>query len=401
MERKLTDQQTPGEALVEPSKQTDRRVRGGVNPTPTALAVHGLDVPTIPLVPRHAAPVAGAFSNFTFHGGPIVTHPQVYTSFWGSQWSDAAHMQRAAILNRFLQDLLKSDFMNVLSQYGIGTGNFIRSSFVNNIPANLTEKEIHQILQLCIDNGVLPEPTSNTALIIYLDEGIGVNDLNQDLILCEAQNDNAFGYHSFFVTAANNPFYYAVVPALGDTCLKETCSSDDTCSLHLSETQEQRLTQVTSHEFAELVTDPHLNSWFDPDPRVGENGDICNGESDLIHVGANFWTVQRIYSKFDDMHSNGAIFCLGQALTPKPRLGFGPSVPAASLSRLQQVTSVDGILPLPSLHFDMDLRRANMEEEERDQYVQKLFSPLYRENIMPDLPGLLRQCADILEKKKK
>jgi hypothetical protein len=32
------------------------------------------------------------------------------------------------------------------------------------------------------------------------------------------------------------------------------------CSLQLSQTQEQRLTQVTSHEFAEMCTDPKFQA---------------------------------------------------------------------------------------------------------------------------------------------
>jgi hypothetical protein len=387
---------------VEAHKKGRRRARGGVNPTLGAPAVHGLEIPT---VSRKALPSVGAFPNFTFHGGPIITNPQVYTSFWGPLWqSDLAYQQRAIRLNHFLQDLLNSDFMNVLSQYGTGngagSGNFVRASFVNNIPAILTEEEIHGILQSTIDAGILPEPTPNTALIIYLDEKSGVNDPNQDLVLCEPQNDNAFGYHSFFVTAANNPFYYAIIPALNNTCLKETCSNDTSCSLHLMQTVEQRLTQVTSHEFAEMATDPQLNAWFDPDPRVGENGDICNGEADTIAVGANTWTIQRIYSKFDDMNSNGAVFCLGQAFTPKPRLSQGPSIQAMALDRRQHKAFLESMLPIPSLHFDANTKEVTMDEREYNQYVEKLFHPSYQENIISDLPNFLRQCAEILEKEK-
>src|SRR5262249_45307097 len=73
--------------------------------------------------------------------------------------------------------------------------------------------------------------------------------------------------------------------------------------------QEQRRTQVTSHEFAEMVTDPHFpDGWFGPSS--DENGDICNGESDFIVVGPNTWDVQRQYSKHDDIATNGASFCI-------------------------------------------------------------------------------------------
>ncbi len=71
-----------------------------------------------------------------------------------------------------------------------------------------------------------------------------------------------------------------------------------------------------------MTTDPQLNGWVDP--TNGENGDICNGESATITVDANTWTVQRIYSKYDDINSRGKVHCLNEASTPEPRLGPGP-----------------------------------------------------------------------------
>ena len=306
-----------------------RKTRGGVSPRPHAPAIHGVQR----LVTRRGkqGPAVGAFPGFVYNGGPVITAPQVYTSFWGPLWSqDATHQARANRLGAFHADLLKSGFMNVLSQYGVGSGagkagDFVQATFVGSVPNTLTDLGIQGIIQSSITGGTLPEPTnpSNVALVIYLDETIGVNDRKDGLVLCEPTNDTAFGYHNFFITAAGNPFYYAVIPALSDACLTETCPGDDAgCSLHLSETQEERLTQVASHEFAEMTTDPQLNGWVDP--KNGENGDICNGESDTVTVGTNTWTVQRIYSKRDDINSKGKLYCLSQASAPEPRLNLRP-----------------------------------------------------------------------------
>ena len=137
--------------------------------------------------------------------------------------------------------------------------------------------------------------------------------------MCEPTGDNAFGYHFFFTTAEGNSCYYSVIPSLDDTCLINTGCSGGGCSLSLSQTQEQRRTQVTSHEFAEMATDPAFPSgWFGP--ASDENGDICNGEADSITVGANTWDVQRTYSKTDDIATNGASFCLTTAPNPIPKL---------------------------------------------------------------------------------
>lgn len=297
---------------------------GGVSPRQHAPAIHGARAKA-----RKAAAGAGQFPNFTYQGGPVIARPEVHTSFWGLLWADADHQARAAQLNQFHQDLLASGFMNVLSQYGVGqgagkAGSFAGASFISNVPATLTDALIQQTIQSAINQGTLPEPgsPSNMALVIYLDENIGVEDPGQQLILCEPANDNAFGYHSFFTTSAGNKFYYAIVPALSDACLQESCGSDSGCSLHVAQPQEQRETQVASHEFAEMTTDPELNGWLDP--QNGENGDICNGESATITVGGNSWNVQRTYSKTDDLSSNGQSYCLAEAPAPIPPLQPGP-----------------------------------------------------------------------------
>ncbi|MBS0559054.1 MAG: hypothetical protein JSR21_03265 [Proteobacteria bacterium] len=215
--------------------------------------------------------------------------------------------------------------------------------------------------------------------------------------MCEPSGDNAFGYHFDFATAAGNPFYYAVIPALTDACLTNSCSSDAFCSLHLSQTQEQRRTQVTSHEFAEMCTDPKFQTgWWGPES--DENGDICNGEADTITVGANVWDVQRQYSKYDDTNSNGATFCVVEAPNPIPKLSPGPSGLTAAMTSAQRMGTYLGFLPLPAAHFDARREQVSFDEDRLERYVRKLFYPLGHENVFSDLPGVLRAVADVLEK---
>ena len=335
--RKPTAKRTPAKTKASPRRKAPAKVkakrlaldlrahRGGVSPRMHAPAIRGAKARK----PK-GKKTAGKFPNFSYNGGPVIKSPQVYTSFWGTLWPDAAHQARAQRLNQFHQDLLQSQFMNVLSQYGVGqgasrAGQFVGGSFISSVPSTLTDPLIRSTIQSAIDRKVLPEPQnpSNMALVIYLDENIGINDPADQLVLCEPQNDNAFGYHDFFTTTAGNKFYYAVIPGLSNACLQQSCPGNDAgCSLHLAETQEQRQTQVASHEFAEMTTDPELDAWLDP--QAGENGDICNGESATITIGANSWTVQRTYSKTDDMATMGQSYCLATAPTPIPPLKPGP-----------------------------------------------------------------------------
>jgi hypothetical protein len=304
--------------------------RGGVSSERGKPALQGRET-----VVEFAGParVSAAHPNFSYHGGPVVSCAQVYSSFWGGAWqTDPEHIKLVGRLNQFLTDLVASKFMNVLHQYGVNGGVFLRSTFVQGISPSLTDHDIQNIIQSLIDLKVLPEPTNATntiVLMIYLDDSTSVNDPG-GIVMCAAAGDDAFGYHSFFTTKAGHPFYYAVMPGLSDNCLKASCSSDAGCSLHLAEAREQRLTQVTSHEFAELVTDPQLNAWFEGNAG-GENGDICNGEAATISVGHDTWTVQRTYSKTDDINTDGASFCLAEAPAPIPLLSPGPSAPSAVL----------------------------------------------------------------------
>ena len=280
-----------------------------------------------------AAPKQLAFPGFVYNGGSVIASPAVYTSFWGALWSDAAHQSAAQRLNLYLQDLLASNFMNVLSQYGVGTGagsgQFVQTSFLANVANQLADSDIQNTIQQAINAGQIPEPPANNTaqvLLIFLDEDTEVNDPNLGIVLCEPQGDTAFGYHNNFTTAAGNSFYYGVIPALDDACLQNSCGNNP-CSLNPSLSQEQRRTQVTSHEFAEMLTDPAPPSgWYDQsDPNSGEVGDICNGESDTIAgASGNSWTVQRIYSAYDDQQTSGANYCLSQSTTPDPLLPGAP-----------------------------------------------------------------------------
>jgi hypothetical protein len=377
-----------------------RQARGGVNSQMRKPATYGAETVVAVSGPT---PAAAAFPGFSYHGGPVIKVPQMYASFWGPEWlTDPAHLTRAGSLTQYLKDLGASGYMNVLSQYGAGTGAgsacFVRASFLNTISGNITDATIQSTIQSCIDAGVLPEPANpaNTAFIIFLSESMGVGSIPGGGNMCEASGDVAFGYHSHFTTKAGHPAYYAMIPALSDACLKESCSSDAGCSLHLAEAQLNRVTQVTSHEFAEMVTDPELNAWWDSNTGA-ENGDICNGESDTITVGSNTWTVQRQYSKTDDINSNGKTFCVTTAPNPLPKLSPGPAA-SVGVARIQQLASLNHLLPLPDVHFDVTTNKVTMNEGQAREFITRLSQPYHHKHMVPGLADLLRQFADIADK---
>jgi hypothetical protein len=279
----------------------------------------------------------------------------------------------------------------------------MQASFITNVAANLSDTDIHNTIQGAITSGAIPEPPANNkshVIVIYLDESVAVKDNNLGIVMCEPAGDNAFGYHFFFNTAKGNFCPYSVIPALDDACLKNSCANDTSCSLHLSHTQEQRRTQVTSHEFAEMVTDPQFpTGWFGP--TSDENGDICNGETDFLVVGSNTWDVQRQYSKHDDIATNGGSFCITTAPNPIPKLSPGPSGIEAAMAEAQRFGNYRAFLPLPTSFYDAHSKKASWDEKHVERYMRRFFYPLHNSNIFADFPGTLRQFADIFERAKK
>lgn len=292
----------------------------------------------------------GSFPDFIYHGGPIINTPQMYAIFFGD-WSSTANQNRATRLAQFVSDMLNSRYMNILSQYGCGTsGTLVKSVFVSSSDTDLSTSDVHAIVQGVIDNGDVPEPTNaSQAHVIYLDDATAVDDTSAGAVMCETTSDTAFGYHDFFTTTAGNPCYFAVVPGLSNTCLTNSCPGDDGgCSLHLAQTQEQRQTQVSSHELSEMFSDPQVGvneGWTSSSPAdPHENGDICNGQSGTITVGANTWTVQLMYSKWDDMNTNGATTCIVDKPAPLPSL-----LPACTVALDRSTFGKDEIDALLSL----------------------------------------------------
>ena len=345
---------------------------------------------------------APAQGGFRYHGGPVIGCPQVYLAFWGSAWTaSAAELQRAQRLMQFHQDLLVSNYMNVLSQYGAssgaGGGAVFRSMFVTNVASDLHNADIINTLQAAINSNALPEPSnpSYMCVIVYLANGMSVNAFGQSM--CEPSGSTAFGFHTFFNTAAGHSCYFAIVPPLDNTCLQHTCASDATCSLHLAQTQEQRQTQVASHEFSEMITDPHLNAWFE-DGSGQENSDLVNGQSATVTMSGRTWTVQRQYSLADDIASNGAHFSVVEAANPMPKLPNGPASGVSARVAQRQIPSYERMLPLPAITFNAETHEATMNDAHMRAYTKRIFFPLKPKDVLMDLSSFLSHAAKVSSK---
>lgn len=224
-----------------------------------------------------AAPVGAApLANLVNHGGPVLGNVQVIPIYWGLEWatlSTKTNITLAQELNNFFDFILTSHYMDLLAEYSTPTtkiqhGSRLQShTITNNEPGTVTpagrqvtDAQIQTSLQGWITNKIVPATNANTLYFIFLPPNVLSLSFGEQSC---AVPTGFCGYHSNFGNV-----FYAVIPFAN-------CSGCVFAGDFLD-----TLTEVSSHELAEAITDPALNAWFDPNPPPGEEiGDICNRQT--------------------------------------------------------------------------------------------------------------------------
>jgi hypothetical protein len=211
-----------------------------------------------------AATLGAAVPSLQNHGGPVIGAVEVVPVYWGTAWGGEPYASIAGRINGFFDFLVTSSYMDLLAEYGTAStpirhGSRLPSVNINTEPGavvgtvrQVSDAEIQQALNGWINAGTVPAVTANTLYFIFLPPGVTSTMGNGGS--CTAY----CGYHSFTGNA-----YYAVIPYVNCTGCAFPGDFFDT------------LTEVASHEFAEAITDPQLNAWWDP-ASGNEIGDICN-----------------------------------------------------------------------------------------------------------------------------
>ena len=237
----------------------------------------------------------------SFFGGNVLPHVQAQAVFLGHEFSSAPANAETATLNAFLKDITSGAYLQALGRagYGVGPGSAVAGAVDNTSIAagsTISDAFIRTRLQADVSSGLLQAPNANTLYVVYVQPDVAVNlgggqGTTQQGIL---------GYHTAFLGANGAAIRYAVVvspggPA-GNSVLPEATSAID------------QLTAVTSHELAEAVTDPDVNSnvnggrlgWFDP--QRGEIGDIEENNPNAF-VRLDGFLVQEVADRNDQLLS--------------------------------------------------------------------------------------------------
>jgi hypothetical protein len=235
----------------------------------------------------------------SFFGGNVLPHVQAQALYLGNAFSSTPASTETAPLDAFLKDVTGGPYMQALARagYGVGPGSAVAGA-VDNIPltsgSTIPDALIRSRLQADINSGLLQAPNANTLYLVYVQPNVAVN-------LGSGQGttqQGILGYHTAFVGLGEQAIRYAVVVnpggAAGNSVLPEATTAFD------------QLTAVTSHELAEAVTDPDVNSivnggrlgWFDP--QRGEIGDIEeNNPNAFVRLNGNL--VQEVADQNDQL----------------------------------------------------------------------------------------------------
>ena len=312
------------------------------------------------VIPKGFAP-GGA--HLTYFGGPVISNIHVVAVFWGPNVNTA--ITGTPGVGQFFADITTSRYYDLLSEYstvgvtGAGTpatssnqtighgtfdGKFTITPSVCPGPTacTVTDGQVAAELASQINAGHLPQPVTdnqgnvNSFYMIYFPPGVTIT-LDAATKSCV----QFCAYHSNTpATFTPRLVPYGVEP---DFAPPSACANG--CGGNPS--MLDNVTEVTSHEMSEAVTDAQVGSatttapplaWYDPDPvanPLAEIGDICVGQGAVVNAGSTTYVVQKEFSNLqNDCVSAPPVFTLST-----PAAGVGPSLPFNGTLTIQSSVS--------------------------------------------------------------
>jgi hypothetical protein len=256
-------------------------------PSPVRLQVEALEDRQVPTV--------------SFFGGNLLPQVQAQALFLGNEFSSAPANTETATLDAFLKDVTGGPYLQALARagYNVGPGSAVAGAVDPTsltVGSTISDAFIRARLQADVTSGLLRAPNANTLYVVYVEPDVAVNlGFGQG-----TTQQGILGYHTAFVGANGAPIRYAVVVSPGGAA-RNSVLPEATTAL-------DQLTAVTSHELAEAVTDPDINSnvnngrlgWFDP--QRGEIGDVEeNNPSAFVRLNGHL--VQEVADRNDQLLS--------------------------------------------------------------------------------------------------
>jgi serine protease len=206
-----------------------------------------------------------------YHGGAVQTAPRIYLVFWGANWFSGGDPYGVANrLNLFYGGLGGSTYANVLKQFSSNYGSFTNPAGqyqgwiqdTSAIPANPTKADVAAAAKRAATR--VNDYSYNTQFVVAMPWGY-VDTFSTANKFC-AWHDWTYASGSNWITFTSMP-YIPYEDYLGRGCGQNYVNAGASGTL-------DGVTILASHEYAETVNDPSLNTWYDSDG--SENADKCS-----------------------------------------------------------------------------------------------------------------------------
>jgi uncharacterized repeat protein (TIGR01451 family) len=292
-------------------------------------------------------------AHLTYWGGPVISNIHAIVVLWGPNVNTA--IGGTPGIAQFFGDITTSRYYDLLSEYntvgitGAGApatssnqviGHGVFDGQITITPSlcpgptvcTVTDAQVAAELDRQITAGSLPQPVLDSQgnvdsfYMIYFPPGVTI-----DLDALTKSCVQFCAYHSNTPsTLVHKLVPYGVEP---DFAPPSACSRGCGNNAALFD----NVTEVTSHEMSEAVTDALVGSasatvigpplaWYDPNPAanpLGEIGDICVGQPATVSAGNTTYVVQQEFSNLQgDCVSAPPVFNM-----TTPTAGAGPSLP--------------------------------------------------------------------------
>jgi hypothetical protein len=290
------------------------------------------------LKPRSSSQSGSAAANLLYHGGPVENSPQVFLSFWGSDWNGGSYVPAINYLEGFFGNVGGSPWLAVTSQYCSGA------------QSNATSCTGSAVKPIANPTGQLKGTWVDTQPVSYgsraSDCGLQSQDPGDCDVMKAAQraadhfaplpkgamimvfspsgksqpgfvNSGWCAYHWSTVRTGAAFGYIPYMPDAGSSCGRNSVNSGGTFDGY---------SIVGGHEYAETITDPYPDAgWIDASG--AENGDKCSWIGlGNVNLGGSAYAVQPTWSNA----ANSCQLVQLQQSSPPPVLPPDPQLAAFS-----------------------------------------------------------------------
>lgn len=285
--------------------------------------------PQLPRKSSYAPPDAGGTSAsiypITYHGGPVMTSPNINVIWYGN-WNQSNGTDTQAgqnIIKNLLSGLQLNDngYVQITTSGGYTTPLYSTVSLVNSAAyytyptttsysKNLRDSDIKTIVLNSITKGGF---TNNASLNSNIYLVLTSSDVSLNSGFCSKY----CGWHTYTTsTTAGATIKYAFIGNSArclSSCAAQSVSPNSNPGV-------DGMASVIAHEIEETVTDPVLNAWFNSNG--AENADMCSwtfGNQITQLPNGSYWNVG-----FPSSSSASSLFLLQRALKTDSRCYISP-----------------------------------------------------------------------------